>query len=137
MAQGKRVTEQEYRFRIAETIKRIRKGWTRTKCEQWLMDTYKIKETAAYNTVRDAYNKLSEKSDAIINNAKFIQVERIEDLLTEALESEDRKTAVKALDMLNKIYNLYSTKAEIQLNGKELKFSFGGDTEETEESDEV
>ena len=134
---SKRVTEQEYRFRIAETIKRIRKGWSRGKCEHWLMDTYKIKETAAYNTVRDAYNKLSEKSEAIIHNAKFIQVERIEDLLTEALESEDRKTAVKALDMLNKIYNLYSTKAEIQLNGKELKFSFGGDTEETEESDEV
>lgn len=129
----KATKQEEIRIREGEVIKRIRKGWSRMKLIDYAMKTFDIKLTTAQNLVRESFSKLAHEADVAEQQAKGIQVERIEALLTEALESQDRKTAVKALDMLNKIYNLYSTKAEIQLNGKELKFSFG----EEEENDGV
>lgn len=124
------VKQDEKKFRISEIIKRIRKGWSRNKLIEWSIEHWGLTKSTAYNYVKEAYDKLAEKSDDVIEKSRVIQVERLEDLLTEALESNDRQTAVKTLDMLNKIFQLYVAKSEVKIDTQNLKFSFGDEGEE-------
>lgn len=116
--------QKELKIREAEIIKRIRKGWSHSKITEWLSDNYGLSKSHSYNLVTKAFNTLAEKADEVIENAKNIQIERLEDMLVNSLESEDKKTALKALDMLNKIYGLYVQKQDINVNGENLTFKF-------------
>jgi len=76
-------------------------------------------------------------TESLEESARQIQLERLEDLLKEALESKDRKTALGALEMINKIHSLYTEKREIKLDTDNLVFKFGDEVEKTiEETDE-
>lgn len=119
--------ELEKKYRIGEVVKRIRKGWSCSKIIEWVMENWDLSRTSSYRIVNDAYEMLAENADKVIESSKVIQVERLEDLLRSSIESNDRQTAVKTLDMLNKIYQLYVQKNEIKIDGSSLKFSFGDD----------
>ena len=75
--------------------------------------------------MHDAYLELRDFSEKTIEEAKTIQIERIEDLLKDALESNDKATAIKALDMINKIYSLYVEKQDVNMNVNDIKVEFG------------
>ena len=76
-------------------------------------------------------------TESLEESARQIQLERLEDLLKEALESKDRKTALGALEMINKIHSLYTEKREIKLDTDNLVFKFGDEIEKlVEEKDE-
>lgn len=119
------------KYRISEVIKRIRKGWSRSKIMDWLKITFNVGDACASAYIKEAYELLAEKSDEVIEKSKIIQIERLEDLLVEALEDKDRASSLKALDMLNKIYSLYVEKKEVKLDAQKLKFSFGDDFDES------
>lgn len=89
------------------------------------METWGLHKNQAWKYVHDAYVELSDFSDKTIEEAKNIQIERIEDLLKDALESNDKATAIKALDMINKIYSLYVEKQDVNMNINDIKFEFG------------
>ena len=76
-------------------------------------------------------------TESLEESARQIQLERLEDLLKEALESKDRKTALGALEMINKIHSLYTEKREIKLDTDNLVFKSGDEIEKpVEEKDE-
>ena len=85
-----------------------------------------------------AYEVLGEAADEVIENSRIIQLERLEDLLKDALESGDKNSSLKALDMINRLHGLYIEKKEVKLDAQKLKFSFGDDldSEEIIEEDE-
>lgn len=56
---------------------------------------------------------------------KALQIERLEAALEQANENNDIKYQLKAIDMLNKIYQLYIEKQEVDLTIKDMQFKFG------------
>ena len=125
------------KFRLAEVIKRIRKGWSRAKLIEWVKEQWDLADSTASKYIKDAYDLLAENADEVIEKSKAIQIERLEDLLVDALKDKDRANSLKALDMLNKIYSLYVEKKEVKLDSTSLKFSFGDEVEEAPEEGSV
>ncbi len=130
-AGGKNKVEQNQRkFRIAEVIKKTRKGWSRAKILEWIEDQWDVSRATASNYIKMAYEVLGEASDEVIENSRVIQLERLEDLLKDALEGNDRASSLKALDMINRLHGLYIEKKEVKLDSQKLKFSFGDEAED-------
>ncbi len=121
------------KFRLAEIIKRIRKGWSRAKLIEWIKEQWEVADSTASLYVKDAYEILAENADEVIEKSRAIQIERLEDLLVDAIKDKDRNNSLKALDMLNKIYSLYIEKKEVKLDNSTLKFSFGDEGDEVEQ----
>lgn len=124
------------KFRLAEIIKRIRKGWSRAKLIDWIKEQWDVQDATASKYVKDAYEILAENADEVIEKSRAIQIERLEDLLVDAIKDKDRNNSLKALDMLNKIYSLYVEKKEVKLDNSTLKFSFGDEGEDVEGADD-
>jgi hypothetical protein len=130
-AGGKNPVEQNQRkYRIAEVIKRVRKGWSRSKILEWAMEQWDIKRQTASDYIKMAYEVLGEAADEVIENSRNIQLERLEDLLRDALESGDKANSLRALDMINRLHGLYIEKKEVKLDTQKLKFSFGDEAED-------
>lgn len=135
-AGGRNTVEKNQRkYRIAEVIKLITKGWSRTNILQWVQDQWEVSRASASDYIKMAYEVLGEASDEVIENSRNIQLERLEDLLKQALESGDKASSLKALDMINRLHGLYIEKKEVKLDTQKLRFSFG-DEEEGVEGDE-
>ena len=129
-----KVEMNQRKFRLAEIIKRIRKGWSRAKLIDWSKEQWDLADSTASLYIKDAYDMLAESADAVIEKSRAIQIERLEDLLVDALNDKDRNNSLKAIDMLNKIYSLYVERKEVKLDNSTLKFSFGeGDDIEQEQ----
>ena len=126
--------QNQRKFRLGEIIKRVRKGWSRAKLLEWSKRQWDLADCTASLYLKDAYEILAENADEVIEKSRAIQIERLEDLLVDALKDKDRNNSLKAMDMLNKIYSLYVEKKEVKLDNSSLKFSFGDDVE-SEETD--
>lgn len=120
----KNIKMQEKKIKQAEITKRIKKGWSFNKLCHWVEDNYGFSRSWSYKLVKETFDLLSEHADDVIESAKMVQVERLEQLLTEALESADRKTALSAMEMLNKIFGLYVQKQEVKVDGKDITLRF-------------
>lgn len=130
-AGGRNSVEQNQRkFRIAEVIKMITKGWSRTSIIEHIQKLWDIKKSTANEYVKMAYDVLGEASDEVVENSRNIQLERLEDLLRDALESGDKANSLKALDMINRLHGLYIEKKEVKLDTQKLRFSFGDEAED-------
>ncbi len=130
-AGGKNPVEQNQRkYRIAEVIKMITKGWSRTSIIEHIQELWDIKRATASEYVKMAYEVLGEASDEVVENSKNIQLERLEDILKAALESGDKANSLKALDMINRLHGLYIEKKEVKLDTQKLRFSFGDEAED-------
>lgn len=133
-AGGKNPVEQNQRkFRIGEVVKLITKGWSRTSIIEHIQELWDIKRATASEYVKMAYEVLGEASDEVIENSRNIQLERLEDLLRKALDSDDKASSLKALDMINKLHGLYIEKKEVKLDTQKLRFSFGDEAVDEED----
>lgn len=124
------VERNQRKFRIAEIIKLITKGWSRTTIMDHIQELWDIKKSTASEYLKMAYEVLGEASDEVVENSRNIQLERLEDLLKAALESGDKASSLKALDMINRLHGLYIEKKEVKLDTQKLRFSFGDEAEE-------
>lgn len=129
------VQKNQRKYRIAEIIKKITEGYSRSKLSEWIQEQWQLGEASASIYISMAYEVLGQNSDEVIENSKNIQLERLEDLLRKALESGDKASSLKALDMINRLHGLYIEKKEVKLDSQKLKFSFG-DEEEVGEDNE-
>ena len=118
----------ETKKRIIQVLERIRKGQPKSKIVKWLKDEYDIYDQQAYKYIHDAYYYIENSNnieDVDIQATKASQIERIESILENAIDKNDTKSALKALDMLNKINQLYVEKQEVDLKIKDMVFKFG------------
>lgn len=117
----------ETKRRIREVLKRIRKGQNKIDIIDWLSESYSLGEKQANDYYHDALY-LIQQSHSNEEDAAAIreeQIERIKYMLEDALNSNDRKTATKCQEMLNKIYQLYVEKKEVDVTVKDMQFKFG------------
>ena len=97
------------------------------------MKEYDCIKITAQKWVKEVYSDMLTDTEALEESAKQIQLERLEDLLKTALESKDLKTALGALEMINKIHSLYTERKEIKLDTDNLVFKFGDEVERNEQ----
>ena len=109
--------------RINVLIEKIRDGFSRKELVQWTIDNFNFKYKVAWDYVNLAYKTLAEYNDEdLIGNTRAIQLERAEAILKDSLEHGDRKSALKALDLINKMHSLYVEKREVSVESSDLVF---------------
>lgn len=117
---------EETKKRIKEVLDKVRKAWTKLKIIDWLCETYNLSDRQAYDYYHDALYWL-QQAHSNEDEAKAIraeQIERITNMMDEALSVKDFKTATKCQEMLNKIYQLYVEKKEVTVTNDVIKFKF-------------
>jgi hypothetical protein len=84
--------------------------------------------STAYVYIQDALARLAEKTKPFVQYCKEEMIERLNAVAEDALAHNDRKSALKAYDEINKLNGLYEEKIDANIKGEtEIKFKFGGD----------
>lgn len=104
----------------------IRKGYSKNKAFEKFAEAFpEIESQRRVNMYwQTAMRLIANNFEQDLNKVRAMQIERIEDLLREALESKDRTSALSALNMINKLYALYVEKKEVKADVNEWKFKF-------------
>ena len=93
-------------------------------------DAWNISRTGMTNLINEAYEMMKIGDEEYMEELRQINIKRLEDLYTDALASNDKASALKAMDLINKTAGLYTTKVELGGNTS-FKYVFADD--ETEE----
>jgi len=116
----------EVQRKIKEVIEWLRKGNSRKKCVDQLMDKYGYSMVQAKRYVHDAFVEIYAASDVADNKElKEQYIDRIEELLTEAIEKKNLIAAARLTDMLNRMNGMYVDKQEVDVTVNDMKFKFG------------
>ena len=119
----KHATTRSYE-RIDEILKYMRDGWSRTRIFDKFMKEWNVGERQIYIYYHDALLRIANKYEDTSEDVKNIQLERIEKILADCLAAKDRKTALNAIDMINRLHSLYVDKKEIKADVSEWKFDY-------------
>ena len=76
-------------------------------------DSWNISRTGMTNLINEAYEMMKIGDEEYLENLRQINIKRLEDLYTDALASNDKANALKAMDLINKTAGLYTTKVEL------------------------
>lgn len=115
----------ETKRRKLEVMEMVRNGVSKTKIKTYLKDKYDISDKTAYKIVHDALADLNEAySNIDIGELKAEYAERIESLVESSMSKGDINSALKAQDMLNKLFGLYTENKNINLNTDTITFEF-------------
>lgn len=114
----------ESRDRMKMIMDSIRKGWSKNRIYEHYCELWNIDRQMCYKYLHDVLIKLSDqyekKADEVVN----VQLERIENIIEESLKSGDRKTALSAIDLENKLHSLYVEKQEIKADITNWDFKY-------------
>ena len=95
-------------------------------------DSWNISRTTMTDLINEAYEMMKIGDEEYLENLRQINIKRLEDLYTDALANNDKNSALKAMDLINKTAGLYTTKVELGGNTS-FKYVFA-DEEDTEEN---
>lgn len=110
--------------RINQMLKYIRKGWSRLRIIDKFAKEWDMTAKHAYRYYHDAILLIKKNWDKDAEDIKNIQLERIEQILADCLQDTDRKTALSAIDMINRLASLYVEKKEVKADISEWKFDY-------------
>lgn len=119
-------TEAELMMRNQVIIDLIAQGLSRRRIQEEIMSRWGIKTPTANVYIREAYDALMKSNEEYIEYNREKQVERLENLITEAMEAHEYKAAVMATAELNKLLGL-TTNQKITLENTDRVFKFGGE----------
>ena len=118
-------TEPELMMRNQVIIDLIGQGLSRRRIQEEIMSRWGIKITCAKTYIKEAYDALLRNNEEYISYQRDQQVERLENIISEALEAHEYKAAVMATAELNKLLGL-TTNQKITLENTDRVFKFGG-----------
>ena len=101
-------------------------GKSRFEIKQYLYDTYGIETRTANNYIHKVYKTNLKLDEQELAGLRFLQLQRLEKVFNEAMERNQLKVAVSAADTINKLFNLYENKYKVEIEQKEIKFTFDG-----------
>lgn len=119
-------TEPEIMMRNQVIIDLIGQGLSRRRIIEEITSRWGVKESTAQTYIKDAYDTLMKGNEEFLEYNRDKQVERLETIITEALEAHEYKAAVMATAELNKLLGL-TTNQKITLENTDRVFRFGGD----------
>ena len=95
---------------------------------QELQNRWKVAYKTAAGYIKDAVEYMG-TNIAEINQYNYeIAVQRLENILEDALAHNNRKEALQTIDLLNKIQGLYVNKVEADVKADTtIEFKFGGE----------
>lgn len=118
-------TEPEIMMRNQVIIDLIAQGLSRRRIQEEIMSRWDIKTTAAKVYIKEAYDALFRSNEEVLEYNRDKQIERLENIITEAMEAHEYKAAVMATAELNKLLGL-TTNQKITLENTDRVFKFGG-----------
>ena len=119
-------TEVEIMMRQQVIIDLIAQGLSRRRIQEEIMSRWGVKAITAKVYIKDAYDTLLRSNEEFLEFNRDKQIERLENIITEALEAHEYKAAVMATAELNKLLGL-TTNQKITLENTDRVFKFGGD----------
>lgn len=118
-----KIAQNEKKVKKDLIIEKIRQGYSRKRLIEWVMENFNHTYKYSWDLTAEAYQTLADiNNQELIEKTRAIQLERVEAILQDALEKGDRKNALKAADLINKMYSLYVEKKEIGINASDLSF---------------
>lgn len=126
-------TETELLYRRQVIYDYIRQGLSRQRIQAEIMNRWGCVLRSAQRYVKDALESLEEDNKEFVQKTRDVQRERIESLISKAMERNDFMSAVKALDLINKMDGLYNEKVAVDLKAEGIKFNFGVDPTNNEQ----
>ncbi len=119
-------TEAELTMRNQVIIDLIGQGLSRRRIQEEIMSRWGVKVKTANCYIKDAYDVLLRGNEEFVEYNREKQVERLENIITEAMEAGEYKAAVMATSELNKLLGL-TTNQKITLENADRVFKFGGE----------
>ena len=98
-------------------------------------DAWNISRTGMTNLINEAYEMMKIGDEEYLENLRQINIKRLEDLYTDALASNDKASALKAMDLINKTAGLYTTKVELGGNTS-FKYVFADEADSDNQTEE-
>ena len=120
-------TEPEIMMRNQVIIDLIAQGLSRRRIQEEVMSRWGVKITAAKTYIKDAYDTLLKSNEEFLEFNREKQVERLENIITEALEAHEYKAAVMATAELNKLLGL-TVNQKVTIENVDRVFKFGGES---------
>ena len=120
-------TEAELMMRNQVIIDLIGQGLSRRRIQEEIMARWGVKVSAANAYIKEAYDVLLKGNEEFIEYNRDKQVERLENIITEAMEHGEYKAAVMATAELNKLLGL-TIKQKVTLENVDRVFKFGGES---------
>lgn len=120
-------TPEELDLRDAVIMEYIcKQGLSKVATAQQIMDRWGIKQSTAFKYVMEAIQRFSKSfTEETVENQKKVWLERCEQILQDAIDSRDRSTVIKALDLIGKSMGIYQQKQNIDLSGEaDIRFDF-------------
>ena len=117
-------TPERVMLRRKAVIDLIGKGYSNRKIKEDLMDRWCCSETAVETYLRDAWQYINKTNAESVAYTKDILLSKFEDVAQNALEAGDRKSALKAYEMIGKMTGQFTDNVEIK-NKTEISFGFG------------
>lgn len=109
-------------------IEYISQGLNHNRITLELMDRWDICRRTAITYLKDAINYMAENIAEFNQRNYEVAVTRIESIIEDALAHNNRKEALQAIDLLNKIQGLYVNKVEADVKADTtIEFKFGGE----------
>ncbi|MBP5421431.1 MAG: hypothetical protein J6Y78_03205 [Paludibacteraceae bacterium] len=100
-------------------------GLSRAEVVKQISDRWEISEKTASSYVNQAIDSLTRDYDEYTEETRKVHMERLESLLQRAIENERDDQALKILDQMAKITNLYEQKINLNANNNTtLTFDF-------------
>ena len=119
-------TEAELTMRNQVIIDLIGQGLSRRRIQEEIMSRWGVSISTARGYIKDAYDVLLKGNEEYIQYQRDQQIERLETIITEALEAHEYKAAVMATAELNKLLGL-TTKQQVTIENVDRTFKFGGE----------
>ena len=91
-----------------------------------------ISRTAMTNLITEAYDIMKIGDEEYLENLRQINLKRLEELYADCLAVDDKASALKAMELINKTAGLYTTRIEIG-GSTQFKYIFS-DEESTDEN---
>lgn len=122
----------ETKARVREAVKKLKRNWQKDEVIEWAKGEYGVSERTALRYYQEAQRMLQENvpDPEFVKQVRSEQIARITALARKADEKGDTKSALKALDMINKITGLYTEKQEVNITSDTIRFEFDTRDEE-------
>lgn len=91
-----------------------------------------ISRTAMTNLITEAYDIMKIGDAEYMEELRQINLKRLEELYADCLAVDDKASALKAMELINKTAGLYTTKVELGGNTR-FQYTFANDDKEYEE----
>lgn len=107
-----------------KVVKMIGIGKTRQECLEYIVDEFAYAESMAIEIYQSALRRVKEKYDKFAEDSAKMNIDRLNTLIDDCYESNDRRNMLTAIDTLNKMCGNYIDRKEIKTSNEPITISF-------------